>query len=101
MIEHRHGGRGRALAEVRSKNGKRLAGLIYNVSRDGMFVLTCTGLRIKGYVDIRLPQTTQINEPIWISGLVIHRNDVGFGLMFGRLEKEARKVIEKLASRCV
>lgn len=103
MVENRHGVRcpAFALVEIRSKSGIQLTGLIYNVSRDGMFVLTDTRLAIKGYVNIRLPQITKNNEPIQISGLVIHRNEVGFGLMFGRLDKEAHMVIEKLTSRSV
>ncbi|ALP53999.1 hypothetical protein Tel_13135 [Candidatus Tenderia electrophaga] len=74
-------------------------GLIYNVSRDGMFVVNGAGFNVERYVTISMPQITLEQEPIQVSGLVIHRNNVGFGVMFARVDQSTRGLIAKLAER--
>lgn len=99
MVEHRHGVRRRAfaLAEIFTKSGIHLTGLIYNVSRDGMFILTDSKVHIRGYVEIHLPKIIRDNKPFKISGLVIHHSGIGFGLMFSRATNETIEFVDKLS----
>lgn len=102
-MENRQGRRCRAfaLAEIESRNGNLSRGLIYNVSRDGMFIVNGTELDIKRYVDIRVPHIMHNEKPIQISGMIVHRNNVGFGVMYHRIDNTARNLISKLIThRC-
>jgi hypothetical protein len=99
-MEHRHGVRRRALSlvEIQYRQG-RGSGLMYNIGPDGMYVLTKAGLRVHESVDISLAPPQDKGSPVRIKGMVVHRSKYGFGLMFSRLDKNARKLVSKYLSR--
>jgi hypothetical protein len=100
VMEHRHGARRRALSlvDIQYRRGHG-SGLMYNIGPDGMYVLSKAGLRVHDSVDISLAPPKNKGSPVRIKGMVVHRSKYGFGLMFSRLDKNARKLVGKYLSR--
>lgn len=96
-MEHRHARRCRALAlaETQDCNGQRDARLIYNISREGMFLLGEKTPELNSCVDIYLSQPRE-EASVRIPGLVVHGGRGGFGVMFTQLDHSARTLVEKL-----
>lgn len=102
-MENRHGKRCRAfaLAEILGKDGNLARGLVYNVSRDGMFIVNTSKLGASRYINIRLPHIIKNDKPLQLSGMIVHRNKAGFGLMFHKIDNTTRSLISKLITqRC-
>jgi hypothetical protein len=99
-MEHRVGKRYRAFQLVRLLHDDACdaSALLYNVSRNGMFVLTRhpdVGPNLCVDVDLRMAN----GSPIRLSTLVIHRAEYGLGLIFRHLDPVAAAAVEELCSR--
>lgn len=94
-MEHRQGSRCRTLAlvEIQSQinNG---TGFVYNISRDGLFIVSDIEAEINDIIDIHLPRPRNEIIPVQISGMVVHSRNHGFGIMFRRLDSRALNVVE-------
>lgn len=97
-MEHRHARRSRALAlaETQDCNGQRDARLIYNISREGMFLLGEKTPELNSCIEIYLSQLREEEAPVRFPGLVVHSGRGGFGVMFTQLDHSARTLVEKL-----
>lgn len=84
------------LTEIRVPGGQRARGLIYNVSQDGMFVLTRSALDLEQNVYVQLPALIGQGATVWLVAQVVHRNDHGVGLAFGELTDMVRAMTEAL-----
>ncbi|WP_322567056.1 PilZ domain-containing protein [Thiohalophilus sp.] len=95
-MEHRHGERVRALALVRvcrsDRAGECRAGLLYNISQDGIFVLSNMRPAINTGLDVYI-QSADNRINLCLPGQVVHANGHGFGLMFRRLNTQNRWLI--------
>ena len=98
-MDHRQGNRYRVfrLVEVQYADAGRAPGLLYNVSRNGMFVLTSAQPGMNGCVDIRIHAAND-GEAVRISAQVVHHNGCGVGLIFRDLVDHAGGVIEGLCA---
>lgn len=96
-IDHRQGSRRRTLAlvEIGCGDGQWAAGLVHNISPDGMFVVTESAPAVNSCVDINVVLCMAANVPLRIAGLVVHRSQSGFGMMFRELDGVARAFVEK------
>lgn len=99
-MEHRIGKRHRAfrLVTVLQDGVADSSGLLYNVSRNGMFVLTrhpADGANL--CIDIDLPMRDE--PPVRLSALIVHRSDHGLGLIFRHLDPVAAAAVEALCTR--
>lgn len=99
-MEHRLGKRHRAfrLVTVLQDGVADSSGLLYNVSRNGMFVLTrhpANGANL--CVDIDLPMRDE--APVRLSALIVHHGDHGLGLIFRHLDPVAAAAVEALCTR--
>jgi len=94
MINHRQGRRVRtfALVEIKSRNGHS-HGLMYNLSRDGMYVVSKTVPNLHDSIDICLSSFIDQDTYAVIPGMVIHRSKYGFGVLFRELDSNARQVV--------
>jgi hypothetical protein len=94
-MDHRQGKRRRSLilVEIYNRDGKSAAGLIYNLSANGMFVVSNEGLDANECIDVVLQ--TEADTPIRIPGLVVHHSNSGFGLLFQHLDSAAHDFVEK------
>lgn len=98
-MDHRHGERVRALALVRvshsDRAGEYRAGLLYNISQDGMFVLSDMRPSINASIDVYIQfANNRIN--LCLPGQVVHASDHGFGLIFRQINKKNRWLISVL-----
>lgn len=93
-MDHRLGRRRRTrtLVEVRSGRGVRAAGLVCNISCDGMFVLCEPTPEINDSVDVYMSMGL---KSVRIPGFVVHRRTNGVGMIFRDLDEPARAVVEK------
>ena len=100
VMEHRQQRRHRAftLAEIKVHSQNHMTGLVYNVSRDGIFVLSTIAPKVNIVVDIciLLPEKRKLLVPI--SGIIVHRSKNGFGLMFCEQRRATRIFVDKLLS---
>lgn len=98
MMEHRQRRRHRTftLVEIKDNNQHDITGLAYNVSRDGIFVLSTTAPKVNITVDIciSIPAKEKLLKPI--SGIVVHRSKNGFGLMFCKQNGATWLLVEEL-----
>jgi hypothetical protein len=96
-IDHRQGNRRRTLAlvEIRCGDDQWAAGLVHNISPDGMFVVTESVPAVNSCVDINVVLCMAADVPLRLAGLVVHRSSSGFGMMFGELDGGARAFVEK------
>lgn len=94
-MEHRHGARYKALAlaDIQYRDGRR-TGLIYNISNDGMFVLTDAPEEVTGGVELYISSDGK-GRAVRIPGLVVHNNNNGFGMIFRDLDDAARTLLDK------
>jgi hypothetical protein len=94
-MEHRQGDRHRVLllALVQRRDGRSEGGIVYNVSRDGMFVLSV--LKPGLYKCVNVVVTGEDGAPVLFPGMVIHHNGAGFGLLFQQLDGEAGSFLQK------
>ena len=99
-INHRHGERRRtfALVEIKCRQGK-CPGLMYNISRDGMYVLSKNVPKLHKRVDICISLFNRKGSPVVIPGMVVHRSNHGFGVLFRELDDTTRGVVNKLLGR--
>ncbi|TDX99321.1 PilZ domain-containing protein [Thiohalophilus thiocyanatoxydans] len=98
-MDHRHGERVRALALVRvchsDRSGEYWAGLLYNVSQDGMFVLSNMRPALNASLDVYI-QFADNRINVCLPGQVVHACDHGFGLIFRQVNKKNRWLIRVL-----
>ena len=97
-MEHRQQRRHRAftLAEIKVHSQSHLIGLVYNVSHDGIFVLSTIAPKVNIIVDIciSLPGKKKFLAPV--SGIIVHRSKNGFGLMFCEQRRATRLFVDRL-----
>jgi hypothetical protein len=98
-MEHRVGKRHRAfrLVTVLQDGIADGSGLLYNVSRNGMFVLTRHPVGTNLCIDIVLPVPD--GTPVRLSTLIVHRSDHGLGLIFRHLDLVAAAAVEAHCTR--
>lgn len=98
-MEHRHGERVQALILARVCQSDRVdrcwAGLLYNISQDGMFVVTEVQPRMNDSLDVYV-QLTDSRMNVCLPGQVVHANDYGFGMIFRQINKQNRWLIKLL-----
>lgn len=98
-MDHRHGERVRALALVRVCQNERVeecrAGLLYNISQDGAFVLSNMRPTINASLDVYI-QLADNNMNVCLPGQVVHANGHGFGLIFRQINRQNRWLISLL-----
>ena len=97
-MEHRQRKRHRAftLAEVKDHYKHCMTGLVYNVSRDGLFILSTIAPKVDRIVDVCISIPEKENVLIPISGIVVHRSKNGFGLMFCEEEEVTWLLVDNL-----
>jgi hypothetical protein len=95
-IEHRLGSRHRVmmLVKVHKNSGRCTAGLLYNLSADGMFVLSEEPPLVNKCVDIEFALSPAGNMAVTIKGIVVHRRKTGFGLMFREPDDPALDLLD-------
>ena len=94
-MDHRHVSRRQALVlvEIRWRDDQSASGLMYNLSHDGMFVVSDVDLEMNTCIDVVLQPESE--SPIRIPGLVVHHNNNGFGILFQQLDNAAHAFVEK------
>jgi len=94
MINHRQGKRIRTfeLVEIKSRNGLS-PGLMYNISHDGMYVVSKTIPNLHDSIDICMTSSKNQDTCVMIPVMVIHRSKYGFGVLFRELDSNAREVV--------
>lgn len=99
-MEHRHLRRRRtfALVEIIEYGEQNNSGLVYNISPNGAFILSTAHLKVDRIIRIRISAPTIGTLFLPISGIVVHRNESGFGLMFCEQKLATRLLINKLSS---
>lgn len=99
-MDHRQSSRNRALAlvDIQSQyNGD--TGFMYDISYDGMFIVSNIKMKKFEIVDINLSLPEKEDTSVHFPGMVMHHRKHGFGLMFRGLDSKALKVIDKLLNR--
>ena len=98
-MDHRQGARYRAfqLVDLQYDDTERKGALLYNVSRNGMFILTTAGLGINHCVDVLIPAAVG-GAAVRVSALVVHGSECGLGLIFRDLDEAAAAAVEELCS---
>lgn len=95
-MEHRHGNRRRTLALVKIKSRQGSGdGIMYNLNRDGMFIVSEFLPRLNDSVKVLLSLTAEDDEPVCIQGIIVHHTKNGFGLMFQKANNPAHTILEK------
>jgi hypothetical protein len=99
-MEHRQGSRRRALALVKiqcqNNNG---TGFVYNISRDGLFIVSDIKTKINDIVDINLSLPRMGKMSAHIPGMVVHCRKHGFGIMFRSLDSRTLKIVNKFLNK--
>lgn len=103
-MDHREGIRRRALALVKIQYGHGYnynysGGLMYDISHDGMFVLSELVPNVNDSVEVWMSLSIDDDTPIRIPAMVVHCNKNGFGLMFRELDNNARFYLSEILSR--
>lgn len=103
-MDHREGIRRRALALVKIQYGNGFnyncgSGLMYDISPDGMFVLSELVPNVNDSVEIWMSLSIEENTPVRIPAMVVHCSKNGFGLMFRELDNEVRVYLSEILSR--
>ncbi len=95
VMNHRLGNRHRSLvlAEIYWRVGQSSAGLIYDLSPGGMFIVSRATPDVNKRVAIVLSMCG--NNSFKIPGLVVHSRKYGFGLLFQQLDYEASAFVQK------
>ena len=98
-MDHRQGKRHDSFSLVKIRcNGRDVAGLVYNCSRQGVYVLSTAAVHKNQYVEI-LTMDSCNNLTASIPGLVVHHDNSGFGLVFCKPDSRAREFVEKISYR--
>ena len=94
LMDHRQGIRLRSLvlAEIQPRYGQPEAGIIYDISSNGMFVISRARPGVNKCINVVF--SAPRDRSARITGLVVHQNEHGFGLMFQQLQGEARTFVE-------
>ena len=100
MMEHRRRGRHRtfALIQFQSYRQQHSTGLVYNINRYGAYILSTCAPKLDEMVDICLSIHADDQSITPVSGIVVHRNEIGFGIMFCHQETETRQLVNKLSN---
>lgn len=85
-----------AFVNVYCRADAGVTGLMYNISGEGMFVLSKARVRRCECVDIMVRVGTDAEDWLCLPAMVVHRASSGFGVMFRPLDEPARKVVEQL-----
>lgn len=95
LIDNRHGSRYRmlAVADMNMRDGSRHTGLVYNISQDGMFVLSGARPEVNKPIDMHV--TDSGSASVRINGIVVHSSKERFGLMFGDLDDRAQRFVRE------
>jgi len=98
-MEHRHLRRLRtfALVEIKVFGKQSYIGLVYNITRHGAFILCTTSPNLHGIVGINISAHPEHSFLTPISGIVIHRNINGFGLLFCEQNSPTRLLVTELS----
>jgi hypothetical protein len=72
---------------------------MYDISPDGMFVLSDVAINVNDCVDIVLPLKQEGDEPVSLSCMVVHRSHYGIGLIFRRLDSNTRAIVGEYLNR--
>jgi hypothetical protein len=93
-MDHRQGRRRRVfrLVQVQQWGSQSQGGILYNLSRDGLFVVSAFKPDLYKRATILVPAAD--GPPTRLSGLVIHHNGSGFGLLFQQLDGGARSFVK-------
>lgn len=70
------------LVKVYHSDNRCVAGLLYELSADGMFVLSEVQPEVNQRVDIEFPLSPAWGMALTIKGIVVHCRKSGFGLVF-------------------
>jgi len=99
-MEHRHLRRHRAFALVQliDYSEKYTSGLVYNISLNGAFILSIATPTVDTIIHITISAPAIGTLLVPISGIVVHRNNNGFGLMFCKQERATRLLVDKLSN---
>ena len=99
-MDHRQGRRLRTFSPVNILNGHDTgqAGIIYNISADGMFVLSENKVEVNDIVNLDLLSPSDDESPVTIPGIVIHTNKHGFGMIYRRLDYLAEATMAQMFS---
>lgn len=98
-MDHRQGERHNSFSLVKVRcNGQDVTGLVYNCSRQGVFILSTAAVKKNQYVEL-LAENSSNNLITRIPGLVVHCNKGGFGLVFCKPDSEAREFVSKISYR--
>ena len=99
-MDHRQGRRLRIFSPVNILNGHDTdqAGIIYNISADGMFILSENRMDVNDIVNLDVLAVNDNEPPVIIPGIVIHTNDHGFGMMYRRLDYLAEATMAQMFS---
>ena len=102
-MEHRYRQRQRifAIVEVKIIETPSRTGMIYNFSLDGAFILCTAPPKVGKFVNIRLLATHENDLFLPVSGIIIHRNENGFGLMFIEQGHQLPNTLEFFRNRCL
>jgi len=102
-MEQRYSRRLRIFAtiEVKSTESPSFTGMIYNFCLEGAFILHSMPPTVGKLVNIRLIATPENDLSLPVSGMVIHRNEHGFGLMFCQEESGGLYRLDKFKNNCL
>jgi len=100
-MEHRRGSRQRTftLIQIKYKNIRIRSGLLYNVSRDGAFIISSIYPEPSSIINIYMPNYSKNTDVFPASGIVIHSKESGFGILFCRNNNSTQQLIDKLVNK--
>ncbi len=95
-MDHRQGGRCHVMvmARIRWRDDQSAIGLMYDISPDGMFLLSVRGPAPNNCVEVDILLAPGQRSAVSIPGLVVHRSQHGFGVMFRALDGPARAFVK-------
>jgi hypothetical protein len=82
------------LARIRWRNDQSAIGLMYDISPDGMFLLSVCGPAPSTCVEVDILLAPGQRSAVSIPGLVVHRRQHGFGVIFRALDGPARAFVK-------
>jgi len=90
-----------SIIEIYNVETPRMTGMIYDFSLDGAFILCTIPPRLGKVVNIRLIAAPVIDHMLPVSGIVIHKNQHGFGMMFCEEQFEMVSTLDNFRKRCL
>ena len=96
-MDHRQGSRCQVMvmARIRWRDNQSAIGLIYDISPDGMFLLSVRGPAPNNCVEVDILSAPGQRGAVSIPGLIVHRSQHGFGVMFRALDGPARAFVKQ------